>query len=103
MTAEKHLNTIQGPPSRGDRELLTDDLKQERAVQIHRWKLCEPGVRIEIRLGVDQAREYAIRVAQLGARLLQGCGAAKTRISEVRGPMRVVATSRRPSEQGRCS
>ena len=30
-------------------------------------------------------------------------GTPKTRIPKVRGPMREVATSRRPSEQGRCS
>ena len=61
-------------PGGDNGELLTNDLKQERAVQIHWGKLRQPGVRIEIRAGVDEPRHDGVRVAELSARLLQRCG-----------------------------
>ena len=47
-------------PGGRDGGLLTHDLKQGRAVQIHWWKLRQPGLRIEVRAGVDESRHDGV-------------------------------------------
>ena len=70
MTARKSLDALERSPRGRDGQLLTHDLKQERAVQIHRWKLRNPDARIKVRAGVDEPRNHGVRVVKLGARFL---------------------------------
>ena len=70
MTAKKRLDALERSPRGRDGQLLTHDLKQERAVQVHRWKLRKPGVRIKVRAGVDEPRQHGVRIVKLGARFL---------------------------------
>ena len=70
MTARKSLDALERSPRGRDGQLLTHDLKQERAVQVHRWKLGKPGVRIKVRAGVDEPRQHGVRIVKLGARFL---------------------------------
>ena len=76
MTAKKSLDALERSPRSRDGQLLPDDLKQERAVQIHRWKLRDPGVRIKVRPGVDEPRHHRVGIVKPGPRFLQRCGAA---------------------------
>ena len=76
MTAKKSPDALERSPRGRDGQLLTHDLKQERAVQIHRWKLRDPGVRIKVRAGVDEPRHHRVRMAKPGPRIPQRCGAA---------------------------
>ena len=70
MTGKKCLDALERSPRGRDGQLLTHDLKQERAVEVHRWKLRKPGVRIKVRAGVDEPRQHAVRMVKLGARYL---------------------------------
>ena len=60
----------------GDGQLLTGDLEQQCAVQIHRRKQSDPRPGIEVRPVVDEPREHRIGVAKVGPRRCRPRGAA---------------------------
>ena len=68
MTVKKSPDALERSPRGRDGQLLTHDLKQERAVEVHRWKLRKPGARIKVRAGVDEPRDHGVRIVKLGAR-----------------------------------
>ena len=70
MTGKKSLDALERSPRGRDGQLLPHDLKQERAVQVHRWKLRYPGARIKVRAGVNEPRHHGVRIVKLGARFL---------------------------------
>jgi hypothetical protein len=70
MTAKKRLDALERPSCGRDGQLLAHDLKQERAIQIHWWKLRDPGVRIKVRPSVDQTRYHRVRIVKPGPRFL---------------------------------
>jgi hypothetical protein len=61
--AELLLQTREDGPPGAHRQLLPDDLEQQRPESIHRWKLGQPGARIEVRMLVDEPRKHRICLA----------------------------------------
>ena len=65
MTAKKSLDALERSPRGRDGQLLTHDLKQERAVQVHRWKIVEPRVGLEVGVALDEAPDDWIHLAEV--------------------------------------
>ena len=75
MSLEQGLDARQGPTGRGDGQLLTGDLEQQRTVEIHRWQLRHPRPWIEVRAVLDDPRQHGVGVTEMGTRVLQPRGA----------------------------
>jgi hypothetical protein len=76
MPVEQRLDAGHGAAGGRDGQLLTGDLEQQGAVQVHRRQLGQPRPWVEVRPCVDEPSQHRIGVAQVAARLLQPRGVA---------------------------
>jgi hypothetical protein len=66
-TTEQHLDARQSPARGGYGELLARVLEQQGSEEIHHRKLGHPPLRVEVRPGVNEARQHWIGLAEVGA------------------------------------
>ena len=71
MPVKEGPDAGKGTAGRCDRQLLPDDLEQQRAEQVHRRQPGQPRPRVEVRPGVDQPGQHRVGAAQVRTRLLQ--------------------------------
>src|SRR6185437_5066269 len=64
VTSELLLQAPDDRAGRGDRQLLSRDLEDQRAERVEQGQLVEPGPGTEVRPGIDQPREDGVRIAQ---------------------------------------
>lgn len=67
---EPRLNAGESPPGCRDRQLLTDNLEQQGAEQVHPRQLSHPSARVEIRPVNYQLGQHRVSTAQKSLRLL---------------------------------
>jgi hypothetical protein len=60
------LDAFNDSSCRLHRQLLTDDLEEKRAKEVHSGKLPEPCPRVEIRSFIDDSGKDRISVAEVG-------------------------------------
>src|SRR6476659_116821 len=100
MSAEERLDPRDRAAGRCNRELLTRDLEQRGAEDVHRWEIVQPGPRIERRIAVDDPGQNRITFAKACTGALEPRRAV--RISRCHGvlmlrPSRGAGRHRRPS------
>jgi hypothetical protein len=65
MPAKDRPHPFHDASGRSNGELLAGDLKEERAVQVHRWKIIEPRVGLEVGVALDEAPDDWIHLAKV--------------------------------------
>ena len=65
MSAKERGHTLNGPSGRSHRQLLSSHLKEKRPKQVHRRKLVEPCMRIEVRPSVNELSDHRIHFAEV--------------------------------------
>ena len=69
MAGEVLLQTRQDRPCRGDRQLLADDLEDQRAERVERRQLVEPGAGSEVGSCVDDLLQHRVGLPKMVPRL----------------------------------
>ena len=62
---EQCRDACDGPSGRSDGQLLSGDLEEERPEQVHRRKLVQPRLRIEVRPLLDEPPDHRVSFAKL--------------------------------------
>src|SRR5580704_7087459 len=65
MSAKERGHTLNGPSGRSHGQLLSSHLKEKRPKQVHRRKLVEPCMRIEVRPSVNELSDHRIHFAEV--------------------------------------
>jgi hypothetical protein len=65
MSSEEFGDALDGPPRRGDRELLTGYLEEKRPEQVHGRKFVQPRVGIEVWPALYQISDHGVYLAKV--------------------------------------